>query len=204
MEKIGISYLPNLTTNQVNAASAKVDSLDLTNVRLYCQQQHGWDSTYASEVEEGYRRYLSLHLLFPETRFVATKDVDLFWHTHILHTRQYEADSEAVFGKMFHHDPVLVSETADLRPYADDFSKMLNVMQSVFGGIKGTRYSFEQLSKRNGELFVNQAVCGNNGEPLVHSKKSILHADQAVCGNNGDTLIHDRASKTQKTVCYPC
>ena len=34
-----------------------------------------------------------------------SKDIDIFWHTHILDTQKYMADCETLFGKYFHHFP---------------------------------------------------------------------------------------------------
>lgn len=39
-----------------------------------------------------------------------THVVDIFWHTHILFTRKYFKDCEAIFGQYLHHEPVLLSQ----------------------------------------------------------------------------------------------
>ena len=42
---------------------------------------------------------------------VVSKDVDEFWHTHILHTMKYTEDCERVFGTYLHHNPDIGERT---------------------------------------------------------------------------------------------
>lgn len=50
-------------------------------------------------------------------------EIDLFWHTHILYTRQYIDFCDRVFGEYIHHDPLdhentsAVSEIVELYEY---------------------------------------------------------------------------------------
>ena len=52
-----------------------------------------------------YRAFLVLNALYPQERIVPPKEVDEFWHAHILDTKKYADDCEAVFGYFFHHYP---------------------------------------------------------------------------------------------------
>jgi hypothetical protein len=36
---------------------------------------------------------------------VPSKEIDIFWHTHILDTQKYMSDCENLFGKYIHHFP---------------------------------------------------------------------------------------------------
>lgn len=64
-----------------------------------------WSLDKIETVETWYRRFLFLVHLHPGKSIVPTKDVDLFWHTHILDTKKYMADCEALFGGYVHHFP---------------------------------------------------------------------------------------------------
>ncbi len=65
----------------------------------------GWSHEKIESLENWYRRFLFLVHLFPEKTIVPTKDIDTFWHTHILDTKKYMADCESLFGGYFHHFP---------------------------------------------------------------------------------------------------
>lgn len=53
------------------------------------------------------------------TPLVPTREIDEFWHNHILYTREYARDCECIFGKFLHHDPSLPDE--DVQVLVDQF-----------------------------------------------------------------------------------
>jgi hypothetical protein len=67
-------------------------------------------------VEAEYRRFWSLIKMFPDDDAAPLRDVDTFWHHHILDTVKYARDCDMVFGYFLHHLP-----DAGLRG-ADDFA----------------------------------------------------------------------------------
>ena len=56
-------------------------------------------------MEQEYRRFLALHLAFPESDIVPCKLVDEFWHRHILDTAAYREDCDRIFGRFLDHFP---------------------------------------------------------------------------------------------------
>lgn len=102
-------------------ASDSVDDLDLECIitKLTADEAAGgynWPESSARQVEEAYRAFLkSAQQQMLENTGSAKTDVslqptqvvDIFWHTHILFTRKYFSDCEAVFGRYLHHEPVL-------------------------------------------------------------------------------------------------
>ena len=65
----------------------------------------GWSFEKVQSLETWYRRFLYLIYLYPEKTIVPTKDIDTFWHTHILDTKKYMEDCDFLFGRYFHHFP---------------------------------------------------------------------------------------------------
>lgn len=55
--------------------------------------------------EKAYRQFLMLVALHPETTLVPNRDIDELWHLHVLDMRKYEADCNAVFGRVVYHTP---------------------------------------------------------------------------------------------------
>jgi DNA-binding CsgD family transcriptional regulator len=67
----------------------------------------GWTPEYADSVERAYKTFLSIAVKHQEHAedIMLSKDVDEFWHTHILQTMKYADHCEAVFGAFLHHAP---------------------------------------------------------------------------------------------------
>tara|TARA_B100000686_G_C16779232_1_gene970659 strand:+ start:424 stop:909 length:486 start_codon:yes stop_codon:yes gene_type:complete len=65
----------------------------------------GWSINKCRLIEKGYRRFLYLVKLYPGNNLVPTKDIDIFWHTHILDTQKYMEDCDRILGYYFHHFP---------------------------------------------------------------------------------------------------
>lgn len=72
-----------------------------------------------------YRRYLALRLLHPDREIVPTggrsREVDKIWHMHILDTRRYHTDCQAIFGEYLHHAPGVLPDKTSARLYRDTF-----------------------------------------------------------------------------------
>lgn len=51
-----------------------------------------------------YRMWLGLKLRNPTTRLAPTKDIDVFWHLHMLSPVAYYRDCLRLFGKLLDHD----------------------------------------------------------------------------------------------------
>lgn len=87
---------------------AAIATLDLNSIKAKLMRPddgNGWTLEQANAVEFEYRRFLRLMKMFPHEHTAPRVDVDRFWHCHILHTKKYAADCEAVFGYFLHHFP---------------------------------------------------------------------------------------------------
>src|SRR6266571_3031304 len=99
-----------LTNRPVEQVIAAINALDLESVKVRAMDPElgeGWTREYAEGIERGYRTYLTMLAKYPDHAedILLSKDVDEFWHTHILQTIKYTEDCEAVFGKYLHHAP---------------------------------------------------------------------------------------------------
>jgi hypothetical protein len=86
-------------------ASAQVATLDFTMLRRKLEEEHGWTVEHLDEVEELYRKFLALNMIYPDRKICPTGPIDDFWHAHILDTRAYAADCDKLFGRFLHHFP---------------------------------------------------------------------------------------------------
>jgi hypothetical protein len=103
----------------------QIQALDLTNIKanLYRRQKswlnRRWWRKYMNHVEYDYKKFLYLICAFPSKKIVPWGDrkgfcpLDELWHEHILDTKKYAADCEAIFGRFIHHDPNLPQGSTD-------------------------------------------------------------------------------------------
>ncbi len=132
-------------TNTAGKLSEAIQSLDLGAIRfklLYPEDGPGWQVQRVDRAEILYRRFLYLVGLHPTRALVPTKDIDAFWHAHILDTAKYAADMDAVFGYFLHHFPYFgVRGDADRAAMESAFEQTMALYVRHFGesglGYKG-------------------------------------------------------------------
>lgn len=85
---------------------AHLPQFDLTSIRSRVAKEHSeLTAERLSEMELKYLRFLMQCKAEPNVRHQPDKDVDLYWHAHILHTKQYIEDCQRYFGYFLHHEP---------------------------------------------------------------------------------------------------
>ncbi len=120
--------------------------LDLEPILFKMCSKHsrggGWDINEARRVEELYRKWLFLHVLFPEERLVPSKEIDEMWHYHILDTLKYKEDCERMFGRFLHHFPYSgMLNKEDERQHKEAFERT----KELFAQVYGEQYAEEAL-----------------------------------------------------------
>jgi hypothetical protein len=93
------------TNDAIEQALEKVEALDFTMLKHKLGEEDGWTCEYQDEVEDLYRKFLALNMVYPDTKICPTGPIDDFWHSHILDTRAYAADCDKLFGRFLHHFP---------------------------------------------------------------------------------------------------
>ena len=127
-----------------------LDRMDLEPVKFKLIKEEGWDLSLADQVEEEYKGYLWLHVMFPEITHVPTHHIDEMWHTHILDTQKYMKDCDALFGFFLHHYPYL-----GLQDEADH--------EQAQAQFEITRQLFAQLMGSDMLASSQAADCGGGG-----------------------------------------
>lgn len=99
---------PKATDRPVEQVLAAIEALDLDPIKrklMDSEEGRGWSREHADRTELAYRRFLALYATHPQQTLAPSKDVDKFWHGHILDTLKYAEDCEKVFGRFLHHFP---------------------------------------------------------------------------------------------------
>lgn len=90
---------------QITSSLERVASLDFSMLRRKLGEEKGWSPEYQNEVEDLYRRFLALNMVYRDQKICPTGPIDEFWHAHILDTHAYERDCQELFGEYLHHFP---------------------------------------------------------------------------------------------------
>jgi hypothetical protein len=97
-----------ITDRPVGQAVAAIRALDLDPIKFKLmdpEEGQGWSREYVERMELAYKRFLTLLVTHPEETLAPGKDVDKFWHGHILDTLKYAEDCDKIFGCFLHHFP---------------------------------------------------------------------------------------------------
>jgi len=93
-----------------------IQGLDLGPVKFKLmdpEEGEGWTREFVERVELEYKRFLALLAKYPQEPIAPGREVDRFWHAHILDTQKYVEDCERVFGHYLHHFPYFGMRGAD-------------------------------------------------------------------------------------------
>ena len=129
-----------LTRKPTEQVLAAIEALDLQSVKTRLMDPklgEGWTPEYADSIERAYKTFLSMVVKYQDHAedIMLSRDVDEFWHTHILQTMKYADDCEAVFGTFVHHAPHVGELTeADHRKRAALADKTRALYEREFGG----------------------------------------------------------------------
>jgi hypothetical protein len=111
--------------------------LDLSNVRMKLadpEEGRGYSRDELDLRESEYRKFLALHIAFPDAEIAPCKMVDEFWHQHILDTHAYHRDCDRIFDGYLHHFPYFgMRGEADAQALEDAYVETLERYRASFG-----------------------------------------------------------------------
>jgi hypothetical protein len=114
----------------------RVARVNLELVKEVVQAEEVWSPAQAELAELEYKRMLTLILWNPTLPhpIVPTRLVDKIWHRHILDSRAYHADMQALFGEYLHHFPYLGFRSEEsLRLKLEAFELSCRLYEKTFG-----------------------------------------------------------------------
>ena len=132
---IAIAYTQTAEIND-SVLTAEVAALDFQRLK------HKMTATSEAEMtgevwdkgEKEYRRFLALKQMYPGISLVPNKLVDKVWHAHILDTRAYREDCNAVFGRFIDHYPYFgIYGVDDHQALKHSFKQTISLYERHFG-----------------------------------------------------------------------
>lgn len=95
----------NRACNNALAPELPEPSVDLLRASLRSDTfPQDWTPEQRRIALDRYRKWLGLKLMYPTARLAPTRDIDLFWHLHMLSPVAYFRDCKRLFGKLLDHD----------------------------------------------------------------------------------------------------
>lgn len=95
----------------LDQARAYIEKLDLDYIiEAMCNERYPlprWTRADATHCCQLYKNFLFLQKKYAPLPLVPTREIDEFWHNHILYTRNYLHDCLQIFGHYRHHDPAM-------------------------------------------------------------------------------------------------
>jgi hypothetical protein len=129
--------MPNVLKKTVEEVVASIHGMDLDPIKfklMNAEEGCGWSREHADRMEIEYKRFLILSVKYSREFISPSKEVDKFWHAHILDTLKYAEDCNQVFGYFLHHFPYV-----GLRGAEDEANRaaaalsMQRLLQQEFG-----------------------------------------------------------------------
>lgn len=143
-----------------NELMRKILDIDLRPIKFKLmddKEGHGWSRVKADYMESEYKRFLYLIASQSEVPVVPSREIDEFWHAHILDTRKYAQDCDNAFGRFVHHFPYLgMRGEEDAKLLQSSFKGTKSLYEEVFGEIYNG-------GKMPSESSANPADCENCG-----------------------------------------
>jgi len=103
--KVSIQDSELVSDNKINEAMAVVNSIDFEQMDDKLVNFYGWSKEDVSLMNGYYKKWLVIHVCYPELATAPSVKLDEYWHMHILDTQKYMEDCQMVFGKYLHHYP---------------------------------------------------------------------------------------------------
>ncbi len=114
-----------------------IEQLDFSRIKhklMNNDEGEPWSFEQCENAEREYKRFLTLIKLNPRKQIVPTKQMDKFWHHHILDTQAYQADCMKVFGHFIHHFPYFgIYGEEDRANLNREFKATAELYKHVFG-----------------------------------------------------------------------
>ncbi len=158
-----------MSSEQAAELLVKVEQWDLEKVKRRLEEDPEFKSGYDHfrgnniypttilGIDYVYRRFMVLKGLYADEIITPPREVDKFWHYHILDTMAYAADCEATFGRFIHHIPDDPNKPLDYASKHECYIRMYQLYVENFDTLE-PHLSEEYLKRltevRNGKNFI--------------------------------------------------
>jgi len=100
------SFAMPIKDNYHRVRLMQIDTFDYEAVKRKVARDEHLPGPALNEGIENLKRYYAVALLDPLNLHAVSKEVDPFWHSHVLFTSQYQGFCQKIFGQFVHHQPL--------------------------------------------------------------------------------------------------
>lgn len=152
------------TEKPVEEVKKLIDELDLGPIKfklMDSEEGDGWAREKVEAVERQYKRFLFLTAVTGRA-IIPTKEIDSFWHQHILDTEKYAGDCQKTFGFFLHHFPYIGLRGEEDRELLERlFAETRSLYENLFG--EGYGLDVRSDCENCGNCTSTCGVCSNSG-----------------------------------------
>lgn len=114
--------------------AAAVISVDLLQAASRSESfPKDWTPERTRQAVADYEKFLRLAAENPGKPLAPTRDIDEFWHLHMLHPQAYYEDCQRLFGKILDHDGGFGKDPKELPILAMHFEQTASLWQQAYG-----------------------------------------------------------------------
>ena len=125
--KVNIQDNEFVSDSEMDEAMALVNSIDFEQMNDKLINFYGWSKEDVTLMNDYYKKWLALHICYPELAIAPSAKLDEYWHMHILDTKKYMEDCQMLFGRYLHHYPYF-----GLEGDSDDLNKGFELTRKLF------------------------------------------------------------------------
>ena len=92
-----------------------------------------WSPERTQAALGNYRKFLLLAAKNPGRPIAPTRDIDQFWHLHMLHPQAYYDDCQRLLGKILDHDGGFGKDPQELPVLGQHFDQTASMWQAAYG-----------------------------------------------------------------------
>lgn len=143
----------------------RIDSEDFSGTikktkEYFDEINFSYDQEYLENGIFALKQYYAVALLDPANAHAVSRPLDPFWHSHILHTEQYEEFCSQVVGEYMHHRPL----DHDIRKHVAAVRRLYNYTNEVLPKL------FNTIDKRFWPINVldKDLICFHKGNQTIY------------------------------------
>lgn len=111
----------------------QIDDFDFSKTAKKVSEDTGIvDESYLKDGIENLKRYYIVALLDPLNEHAVSETVDPFWHSHILHTKDYMKFCQDIFGQFIHHQPLDKEDKVEFEKVEDLYQYTIGIYEKIF------------------------------------------------------------------------
>lgn len=127
----GVTVRPATVPNEPTETLVSVDLMKASYRSDSFPQE--WTHEQREKALQRYSKWLKLKVRHPQSRLAPTRDIDFFWHLHMLSPVAYQRDCMRLFGRTLDHDGGFGKGAGELPLLQEVFARTAAMWEKEYG-----------------------------------------------------------------------